>query len=323
MRARWRRTSAACAVRGRRRARRRHGRLLAGDRPVLARRSPRRAARVVRASSTRGFARRSGRRCAQRPRACPDPRGRRGLVLRRARGRARRCASSSRRPTSLPPASCWPRERRAELLAWLRDTRRSRSRTTTTPSSATTARPSGRSRASRRTTSSSRAGDQDPRARRCGSAGWSSRRHCTRRSPRRSSSPTAAPRRIDQLALAHFIARGALDRHLRRMRSPTAAAATRSSPRFPPPFRTPPAGHRGRASTRQSSCRAGLHRRRRCSAEAPPPAASHWRSTREQWIDKAVGPPTLLLGFAHVSEAAMPAGVRELAAAVEDARSIV
>ena len=40
-------------------------------------------------------------------------------------------------------------------------------------------------------------------------------------------------------------------------------------------------------------------------------------------VGDAAGPPTLLLGYAKMPEATIRAGVREVARAVEDARSIV
>jgi GntR family transcriptional regulator/MocR family aminotransferase len=117
--------------------------------------------------------------------------------------------------------------------------------------------------------------------------------------------------RIDQLALAHFLARGELDRHLRRMRARyrarreafVAALATA----------LPEAEVHG--------IDAGLH----VSARLPPGHdldAIQAEARRRRVEIETIGdygrsdPPLLLLGYAQTSEAAIPAGVRELAAAV-------
>jgi DNA-binding transcriptional regulator YhcF (GntR family) len=83
-------------------------------------------------------------------------------------------------------------ERRTALLAWLRPTR-SRSRTTTTRSTATTARRSGRSRDSTPTGSSTPAQPAKHSRRDSGSGGWSYPRLSCPPSATRSSSPTAGP----------------------------------------------------------------------------------------------------------------------------------
>lgn len=117
--------------------------------------------------------------------------------------------------------------------------------------------------------------------------------------------------RIDQLAFADFLARGELDRHLRRMRARYRArrdafvAALADS--------LPEATVHG--------IPAGLHVTVRLPAEydvtAIQAAAAERRIALETLTDYDVtGPPTLMLGYARISEPAIVAGVRELAAVV-------
>ena len=167
------------------------------------------------------------------------------------------------------------RERRAGPRATgCASTARSRSRTTTTPSTATTALPSARSRGSRPSASSTPARPARRSRRRSASAGSSCPPHCSSRSSRRTSCVAdRGAARIEQHAFADFIARGELDRHLRRMRARyrrrrdalVRGARARSCPR-----------RRSRASppacTRRSSCPTATTRRR--SATRPPVAGS-------------------------------------------------
>ena len=107
--------------------------------------------------------------------------------------------------------------RRGALLDWLRRTGGSPSRTTTTPSSATTGRRWARCRAWTPSASSTPARRARRSRRRCGWAGWWCRRGCWTRC-----STTAADglRRVaDRSArLCRLPLPGELDRHLRRMR---------------------------------------------------------------------------------------------------------
>ena len=124
--------------------------------------------------------------------------------------------------------------------------------------------------------------------------------------------------RIDQHAFAGFLARGELDRHLRRMRiryrerrdALVAALAEE----------LPEAVVRGIA--------AGLHAtvelpegddEQAIAAEAQ--ARRIALSTMGEHLTAARYPPTLLLGYAHVPEAAIRPGVREIAEAVRATRA--
>jgi GntR family transcriptional regulator / MocR family aminotransferase len=124
--------------------------------------------------------------------------------------------------------------------------------------------------------------------------------------------------RIEQRALADFLARGELDRHLRRMRGQyhrrrdLLVAALGSA--------LPEATIRGIA--------AGLH----ATVELPGDydeqtilAEAHARgidltTMGEFWIEPSSGPPTLLIGYGQVPEPAIRAAVAELAQAVRAAR---
>jgi GntR family transcriptional regulator/MocR family aminotransferase len=123
--------------------------------------------------------------------------------------------------------------------------------------------------------------------------------------------------RIEQFAFADFLARGELDRHLRRMR-------VRSRPRRAALVAAlaeslPEATVHGIA--------AGLH----ATVQLPDgdehairEEAARRRiriNTMSDYRANADGPPTLMLGYAQVPEAAIRAGIRELAEAVRAARA--
>ena len=127
--------------------------------------------------------------------------------------------------------------------------------------------------------------------------------------------------RIDQLAFADFLARGGLDRHLRRMRA--SYRARRDALVETVAETLPDATVRGIA--------AGLHATVELPGdveEAALLAACAERRIALETVSTyrsgaAGGPPTLLLGYAKLPEPAIRAGVREIALAVEAARSIV
>jgi GntR family transcriptional regulator/MocR family aminotransferase len=124
--------------------------------------------------------------------------------------------------------------------------------------------------------------------------------------------------RIEQFALADFLARGELDRHLRRMRA--RYRARRDAMVAALAEALPEATVRGVA--------AGLH------AIVELPAGHDERAIRDEARRRGIAlaildsyaieprdrPPTLLLGYGQVAEPAIRAGIAELAAAVRAAR---
>ena len=125
--------------------------------------------------------------------------------------------------------------------------------------------------------------------------------------------------RIEQHAFADFLARGELDRHLRRMRAryrrrrDLLVAALADA--------LPEATVRGIA--------AGLHATVQLPDDHDEQAILHQArrrridltTMRDFWAQPGGGPPTLLLGYAQVSEHAIPTAVRELAEATRAARA--
>jgi GntR family transcriptional regulator/MocR family aminotransferase len=125
--------------------------------------------------------------------------------------------------------------------------------------------------------------------------------------------------RIEQYAFADFLARGELDRHLRRMRGryrrrrDLLVAAVADS--------LPEATVRGIA--------AGLHATVELTGDDDERAILRQARRRgidlttmgDFWIEPGSGPPTLLLGYAQVAEHAIAAGVGELAEAARAARA--
>jgi GntR family transcriptional regulator / MocR family aminotransferase len=123
--------------------------------------------------------------------------------------------------------------------------------------------------------------------------------------------------RIEQHAFADFLARGELDRHLRRMRARYRRRRDLLVEAVADAL--PEATVRGIA--------AGLH------ATVQLPDDYHEQAILDQarrrriglttmrdfWIQPGGGPPTLLLGYARIPEHAIPGGVRELAEAVRAA----
>jgi GntR family transcriptional regulator / MocR family aminotransferase len=125
--------------------------------------------------------------------------------------------------------------------------------------------------------------------------------------------------RIEQLAFAGFLGRGELDRHLRRMR--TAYRARRDALVAALADELPDATVRGIA--------AGLHATVELRADDDEAAILGEAAERRiafstmsaHRIAPDPGPPVLLLGYGQVPEAAIRPGVREIAAAVRAARA--
>ena len=123
--------------------------------------------------------------------------------------------------------------------------------------------------------------------------------------------------RVEQLAFARFLARGELDRHLRRMR--IRYTARRDALVQALAAELPEAEVLGIA--------AGLHATVRLPAGAGAEAAIRAEAARRRIQLEVMGdyrpdhdgPATLMLGYAQMSEPAIRAGVRELADAVRAA----
>ena len=146
------------------------------------------------------------------------PGGRLGHPGRPPRRQRRRGRPRDGRPPV--PARRRPARRSPGGARGLGRARRARwsSRTTTTPSSATTASRSGRSRACRPTTSSTPARRARSWPPGCGSAGSSRRAAWSTGSPTAKKAADMGSSALDQLAFADVVDRGELDHHLRRMR---------------------------------------------------------------------------------------------------------
>ena len=287
---------------------RRHLRLHPGARARRAARSPR-AARGGSRSRTRATP--SERRSrARRPRV---GRGRASTTTgsrRRARAQRRRRGAWSRPPTSTRPASCSPRERRTALLAWLRE----RDAIAIEDDYDAEYRYDRAAVGALQGLEPERVvyaglGEQDARARRCGSAGSSRRRALARGDrAREGCSPTAARRGSTQLAFAVLLERGELDRHLRRMRLATARGATRSSPRSR--GSSPSCDPRGAA--------AGLHVLVDLPDDVDEDALVRAAQSRGVGLDGLAphcarpGRPGVILGYGRIAEPAIAGGVRAL-----------
>ena len=137
--------------------------------------------------------------------------------------------------------------------------------------------------------------------------------------PGEAASPTGGPTCIQQHAFADFLARGELDRHLRRMRA--AYRARRDALVEALAEELPDATVRGIA--------AGLHATvalRPDDDEDAIVAAIRARriaidTMAEHWTGPRTGPPMLLLGYGQVREASIRPGVRAIAEAVREVRA--
>ena len=244
----------------------------------------------------------------------------------RSRSTGRACASTSssgRAPTQciLTPAHQHPTggalsgERRAALMAWLRERdaiaieddydaeyRYDR---------AADRRAAGARARARRLRGD---GEQDARPRRCGSAGWSSRRRwsppCAEEAP-----ADRGTARIEQHAFAEFLGAASSTATCGACARATARGATRSSRRWP---RSCPrrAGDRGRAARDRRLPEADDEAQ---SARRPGGAGSPSRRWRTS--GRPHRPATLLLGYGQIAEPAIRAGVRELAEAIRTTRA--
>ena len=196
---------------------------------------------------------------------------------------------------------------------------RSRSRTTTTPSTAMTARPSERSRDSIPTGSSTPARRAKPSRRRSASAGWSSHPRYWMPSFTRSFSPIEEPRASNNTPSPTSSPAANSTATYAACEPATAAGETLSSTRSPKQL--PEAAVLGVA--------AGLHVTVQLpdshDEQAIREEAHHRRVELETMSDYRPAsrghPPALLLGYAQMPEPAIRAGVHELAKAVQAARA--
>ena len=186
------------------------------------------------------------------------------------------------------------------------------SRTTTTPSSATTGCRWARCRASTRTGSSTAAAPARSSARPCGSAGSSPRPSWRARSSGSGCYEDFAAEALGQLTLARFIDSGGFARHLRRVRPIYRARRDRLLAVLD--AHLPEIEPSGEA--------AGLHLLLRLPDGRDPEqvaalAAKHdvqLENATWHWADHCTAPPTLLVGYGAQREHALAHGIEALAA---------
>ena len=259
-------------------------------------------------------ARRPGDRRAHGPRDRADRRRRGGHPGRRARaGRAgrrdrhaRASAADRRRAQRRSP-------HRLDRLA-ARAHVRSRSRTTTTPSTATTAPRSVRCRVSRRTSRLRRLDEQDARAGAAPRLARAAAAAARAPSRTRSSSPTAAPRASSSTRSPTSSRAASSTGTCAACASATASSATHSSRRSREEL---PGGT-------VTGIAAGLHvtaqlpgdRRRAGDPAEAVRRGVVLRHDERLPLGRPGGPPTLMLGYGRVPEPAIVPGVHEIAEAV-------
>jgi GntR family transcriptional regulator/MocR family aminotransferase len=124
---------------------------------------------------------------------------------------------------------------------------------------------------------------------------------------------------IDQYAFADFVTRGALDRHLRRMRllyrgRRDALVETLSEVLPDATVHGIAAGMHVIVELTAADDEAAIRREAAARRIRFETLADYGRTA-------TAGPPILMLGYGQIAEAAIPAGIRELAAAIEAARA--
>jgi GntR family transcriptional regulator / MocR family aminotransferase len=125
--------------------------------------------------------------------------------------------------------------------------------------------------------------------------------------------------RIEQHAFADFLARGELDRHLRRMRAryrrrrDLLVAALADA--------LPEATVRGIAAGLHATVQLPDDHDEQAILQQARRRRIDLTTMRDFWAQPGGGPPTLLLGYAQVAEHAIPTAVRELAEATRAARA--
>jgi GntR family transcriptional regulator/MocR family aminotransferase len=125
--------------------------------------------------------------------------------------------------------------------------------------------------------------------------------------------------RIDQHAFADFLTRGELDRHLRRMR--TRYRARRDALVEAIAAELPEATVQGIAAGLHALVELPESDDEQAILEEVRDRRIHLETMRDYWPPEGSGPPTLMLGYAKMSEPTIRAGVHEIAEAVRAARS--
>jgi GntR family transcriptional regulator / MocR family aminotransferase len=124
--------------------------------------------------------------------------------------------------------------------------------------------------------------------------------------------------RIEQHAFANFLARGELDRHLRRMRASYRRRRDLLVEALADAL--PEATVSGIAAGLHATARLPDHYDEQTILDEAQRRRIDLTTMRDFWIGPASGPPTLLLGYSQLPEASIAPGVRELAEAVQIAR---
>jgi GntR family transcriptional regulator/MocR family aminotransferase len=125
--------------------------------------------------------------------------------------------------------------------------------------------------------------------------------------------------RIEQYALADFLARGGLDRHLRRMR--VRYRARRDALIEAVAEELPDATVRGIAAGLHALVELPASDDEQAIVEEVRARRIHLETMSDYWPPDESRPPTLMLGYAKMSEPTIRAGVREIAEAVQAARA--
>ena len=125
--------------------------------------------------------------------------------------------------------------------------------------------------------------------------------------------------RIDQHAFADFLTRGELDRHLRRMR--TRYRARRDALVEAIAEELPDATVQGIAAGLHALVELPESDDEQAIVEEVRDRRIHLETMRDYWPPDSSGPPTLMLGYAKMSEPTIRAGVHEIAEAVRATRS--
>ena len=125
--------------------------------------------------------------------------------------------------------------------------------------------------------------------------------------------------RIDQHAFAHFLARGELDRHLRRMRASYRRRRDLLVEALAEAL--PEATVHGIAAGLHATVRLPDDHDELAILDQARRRGIDLTTMREFWAEPGSGPPTLLVGYGQIAEHAIPTAIHELAEAVRATRS--